>query len=107
MEALGLRLVAAPADRSATVTAAWVPDGLEWGPLNAAMRARGLVIAGGQGKWAGRILRFGHMGDVGIDEMADAIATMGATLVEFGQPADPSSAADATHRAFEAAAAPA
>ena len=22
------------------------------------------------GKWAGRILRFGHMGDVGIDELA-------------------------------------
>jgi aspartate aminotransferase-like enzyme len=107
MEALGLRLVAAPADRSATVTAAWVPDGLEWGPFNAAMRAKGLIIAGGQGKWVGRILRFGHMGDVGIDEMAEAIATMGGTLSEFGVPADPAVAADATRQAFEAAATPA
>lgn len=40
LEALGLRLVAAPADRSATVTAAWLPNGIEWGPLNATMRAR-------------------------------------------------------------------
>jgi aspartate aminotransferase-like enzyme len=104
MEALGLRLVAAPGDRSATVTAAWVPDGLEWGPFNAAMRARGLVIAGGQGKWTGRILRFGHMGDVGIDEMADAISTMGQVLGEFGHATDARAAADATRGAFEAAA---
>ncbi len=105
MEALGLRLVAAPADRSATVTAAWVPDGLEWAPFNASMRARGLVIAGGQGKWTGRILRFGHMGDVGIDEMAAAIETMGETLVEHGHATDPSGAAAATRDANEAGAA--
>jgi aspartate aminotransferase-like enzyme len=107
MEALGLRLVAAPRDRSATVTAAWVPDGLEWGPFNAAMRAKGLIIAGGQGKWTGKVLRFGHMGIVGIAEMADAISTMGATLVEFGVAADPTAAAAATREAFEAAATPA
>ncbi len=102
MEALGLRLVPAPADRSATVTAAWVPDGVDWAPFNAAMRARGLVIAGGQGKWIGKILRFGHMGDVGIDEMAEAIDTMGATLVEFGHATDPAAAAAATREANEA-----
>jgi aspartate aminotransferase-like enzyme len=107
MEALGLHLVAAPRDRSATVTAAWVPDGLEWGPFNAAMRAKGLIIAGGQGKWTGKVLRFGHMGIVGIAEMADAISTMGATLVEFGVAADPTAAAAATREAFEAAATPA
>jgi aspartate aminotransferase-like enzyme len=107
MEALGLHLVAAPRDRSATVTAAWVPDGLEWGPFNAAMRAKGLIIAGGQGKWTGKVLRFGHMGIVGIAEMADAISTMGDTLVEFGLPADPTAAAAATREAFEAAATPA
>jgi aspartate aminotransferase-like enzyme len=28
LEALGLRLVAAPENRSPTVTAAWLPDGL-------------------------------------------------------------------------------
>jgi aspartate aminotransferase-like enzyme len=59
LEALGLQLVAAPQNRSTTVTAAWLPDGLEWGPFNAAMRAKGLVVAGGQGAscasgtWAG------------------------------------------------------
>jgi aspartate aminotransferase-like enzyme len=107
MEALGLRLVAAPEDRSSTVTAAWVPDGLEWAPFNAAMRARGLVIAGGQGKWAGRILRFGHMGEVGIDEMVDALERMGVTLDEQGISADVDAAARAARDVFEGATAPA
>ena len=85
-----------------TVTAAWLPDGIEWGPFNAAMRGKGLVIAGGQGKWAGRILRFGHMGDVGIDEMAEALEIMGSTLPEFGHPADGAAAGQAARAAFEA-----
>ena len=103
IEALGLKLVAAPMHRSPTVTAAWLPDGLEWGPFNAAMRARGLVIAGGQGKWSGRILRFGHMGDVAIGELAQAIEIMGRTLPDFEHRADGAAAARAAHRAFEAA----
>lgn len=105
LEALGLRLVAAPAHRSATVTAAWVPDGVEWAPFNAAMRGRGLVIAGGQGKWTGKILRFGHMGQVGIDEMAEALELMAATLPEFGVEADATAAARAARDAFDASAA--
>lgn len=102
MEALGLRPVAPPEHRSATVTAAWLPDGIEWGPFNAEMRARGLVIAGGQGKWTGRILRFGHMGDVAIDEMAEALEIMGGTLPGFGHAADGTAAGRAAREAFEA-----
>jgi aspartate aminotransferase-like enzyme len=104
LEALHLRLVAAPADRSATVTAAWLPDGIEWGPFNEAMRAHGLVIAGGQGKWSGKILRFGHMGEVGIDEMAQALQIMGSLLPYFGHSAaGPAEAAGAAREAFDAA----
>jgi len=105
LESLGLRLVAAPDDRSSTVTAAWVPDGVEWGPFNARMRDRGLVIAGGQGKWAGRILRFGHMGDVGMDEMTEALGLMADCLPEFGIQADGPAAATAARAAHDAMAA--
>ena len=105
LESLGLRLVAAPPDRSATVTAAWVPDGIEWAPFNAAMRAKGLVIAGGQGKWTGRILRFGHMGEVGIEEMAEALRLMGETLPNFGHAADAGAAARAARESYDALAA--
>jgi aspartate aminotransferase-like enzyme len=96
LEALGLSLVAPPARRSATVTAAWLPEGLEWGPFNARMRARGLVLAGGQGKLAGRILRFGHMGMVEIGELADAVRVMAETMAESGREVDPAVAVEAT-----------
>jgi aspartate aminotransferase-like enzyme len=102
LESLGLQLVAAPADRSSTVTAAWLPEGLEWAPFNAAMRAKGLIVAGGQGAWVGRILRFGHMGGVGIDEMCDAVRVMGETLAENGRPADHAGAVRAMRAAYEA-----
>ncbi len=102
IESLGLRLLAAPGRRSPTVTAAWLPDGLEWAPFNAAMRKRGLVVAGGQGRLAGRILRFGHMGDVGIDEMADALRVMADVLAEFGHAADGVAAATAVRERFTA-----
>jgi aspartate aminotransferase-like enzyme len=102
LEALGLRLVATPQDRSSTVTAAWLPDGLDWAPFNAAMRAKGLVVAGGQGAWAGRILRFGHMGGVGIDEMCEAVRVMGETLAEHGREADAPAAVRAMRGVFEA-----
>jgi aspartate aminotransferase-like enzyme len=107
LESLGLRLVAAPADRSATVTAAWLPDGIEWAPFNADMRADGLVVAGGQGKWVGRILRFGHMGEVGIDEMAEALELMGGVLPRHGHSADGAEAGRVAREVFEAATAPA
>jgi aspartate aminotransferase-like enzyme len=102
LESLGLRLVAAPADRSNTVTAAWLPDGVEWTPFNAAMRAKGLIVAGGQGAWVGRILRFGHMGGVGIDEMCEAVRIMGETLVENGRPCDPAASVREMRAVFEA-----
>jgi aspartate aminotransferase-like enzyme len=102
LEALGLRLVAAPGERSSTVTAAWLPDGLEWAPFNAAMRGKGLIVAGGQGAWAGKILRFGHMGGVGIEEMEEAVRIMGETLSEHGREADPPAAVRVMREVFEA-----
>jgi aspartate aminotransferase-like enzyme len=102
LEALGLQLVAAPQDRSTTVTAAWLPDGLEWAPFNAAMRAKGLIVAGGQGAWAGKILRFGHMGDVGIEEMEEAVRIMGEALAEHGRSTDPPAAVRVMREVFEA-----
>jgi aspartate aminotransferase-like enzyme len=102
LEGLGLRLVARPQDRSATVTAAWLPEGLDWGPFNADMRGRGLVVAGGQGKWAGRIMRFGHMGMVEIEEMVDAVRVMGETMADHSFGPDVAAAVSATQAAYDA-----
>jgi aspartate aminotransferase-like enzyme len=66
------------------------------------MRAKGLIVAGGQGAWAGRILRFGHMGAVGIEEMSEAVRVMGETLAEMGRPADVGAALRAMSEVYEA-----
>jgi aspartate aminotransferase-like enzyme len=102
LEALGFSLVAAPEHRSATVTAAWLPEGLDWGEFGSTLRSRGLVLAGGQGKWSGRILRMGHMGDVTWGEIDAALAVMAEALGAVGRPADPAAARDAGRAAYDA-----
>jgi aspartate aminotransferase-like enzyme len=86
LEALGFALFADPADRSTTVTAAWIPDGLEWKAFNGEVKRRGVVLAGGQGKLTGRIFRVGHLGSVTVDEILGAIATLEAVSVNAGRP---------------------
>ena len=80
LASLGLRLLADPAHASQTVTAAWLPDGLDGKAFFAALRERGLVVAGGQGSLKGKVLRVGHLGWVTTDDIADAIEVMGDVL---------------------------
>jgi aspartate aminotransferase-like enzyme len=49
---------------SRTVTALYAPEGLSAGQIVASTRARGIVIAGGQGRYEQTLLRIGHMGFV-------------------------------------------
>jgi aspartate aminotransferase-like enzyme len=70
---LGFRLLADHQHASDTVTAAWVTEGIEWSSFNAALRERGLVLAGGQGKLTGKILRIGHLGAVEPADIEAAI----------------------------------
>lgn len=61
--AAGLELVAEPAAASKTVTAARLPAGADWAAASRRLQDdHGLVLAGGLGKWAGKILRVGHLG---------------------------------------------
>jgi aspartate aminotransferase-like enzyme len=106
LETLGLRVIAPEGYRSGTVTAAYLPDGIEWAAFNSAMRARGLIIAGGQGQFAGRIVRFGHMGDVPLEELTGAIQVMGEVLRDLGADADIGSAVETTRRIFSSATEP-
>jgi aspartate aminotransferase-like enzyme len=83
LTALGFKLFADPAHASQTVTAAYVPDGIEWAALNKAMKARGLVVAGGQDDLAGKIMRIGHLGSVNVADVEAAIEVIGAALAEL------------------------
>jgi aspartate aminotransferase-like enzyme len=99
LEALGFELFADPANRSLTVTAAHIPEGLDWKPFNAELRAAGLVLAGGQGKLTGKVFRVGHLGAVTIDDILSLAATLEEASLRFGRAVEPGRALEAAERA--------
>jgi aspartate aminotransferase-like enzyme len=101
--ALGFELFADERHYSRTVTAATVPDGLDWKAFNGELQARGLVLAGGQGKLKGRIFRLGHLGSVTVEEILGAIATLEAVSLDHGRAVEPGAAVAAAQRAAMAA----
>jgi aspartate aminotransferase-like enzyme len=94
-----LKLFADPAHASQTVTAAFVPEGIEWAALNKGMKTRGLVLAGGQDNLAGKIMRIGHLGDVSVDDVVAAIEIIGAAAGELGMATDTARAVEAARAA--------
>jgi aspartate aminotransferase-like enzyme len=74
LEALGFRLFAAEGYRSATVTAAVPPPGLDVGALRQLLREKyGVMIAGGQGKMTGKMIRVGHLGAVAAGDAVQVL----------------------------------
>ena len=84
LEAIGLKLVAAEGFRADTVTAAWLPEGVQWPKLYSEMRLRGVEIAGGLGELKGRILRIGHMGEVDANDVIATLAALERSLKALG-----------------------
>jgi aspartate aminotransferase-like enzyme len=88
---LDLRLVADPQFASPTVSTAYVPDGVNAKALLRALEERhSVVLAGGQGRLEGKIIRIGHMGWVTQDDLA---AVLRAVQVELNRVRTPSAAA--------------
>ncbi len=84
LSALGYRLFADPDHASCTVTSAYLPDGVDWPTLNGRLRADGLIVAGGQDRLAGRIMRIGHLGRVDVDDIVAAIEVIGRASRSLG-----------------------
>jgi aspartate aminotransferase-like enzyme len=98
LRALGLDLVADPAYASQTVTAAWLGD-RDWKGYNGKIKGHGVVLAGGQGKLSGKILRLGHLGSVTVEDVLDVIAVMERVELEEGRSLDPGKAVGAAQAA--------
>jgi len=103
LRALGFELLGDDAIASRTVTAARIPDGLDWKAFNADLKRDGLVLAGGQGHLTGKIFRVGHLGSVTIEEILGAIGTLEAASVQHGRDVQPGAAIAAAQRAALAA----
>ncbi len=92
LAALGFELFADPPVASRTVTAAQVPDGLDWKAFNAEVKRRGVVLAGGQGKLTGRVFRLGHLGSVTLEEILGAMSTLEMASIQAGRSVTPGAA---------------
>jgi aspartate aminotransferase-like enzyme len=103
---LGFKLFAAQGYRSATVTSALPMPGLDVAAYRRLLRQKyGVVIAGGQGKMTGKMLRVGHLGAVTEGDLVQVLWAMERALEELDiAPADGRAIAAATqHLAEEAA----
>lgn len=61
---------------SVVVTAAWLPDGADWGAFNGALKSRGITIAGGQEHLKGKIFRFGTLGYYNIFDAVTIVSAI-------------------------------
>lgn len=85
VKAMGLELFSPDEDRSAVVTAIALPGGVDGAAVIRSMRERsGVTVAGGQGELKGRIVRIGHIGHIGPDDVAAALGALEAALVDAG-----------------------
>jgi aspartate aminotransferase-like enzyme len=85
VKALGLDLYGPDNETSAMVTAFLMPDGIDGQECYSVLRDRhGIVLAGGQGKLRGRIMRIGHMGFMNEFDIVTALAGLELALAELG-----------------------
>lgn len=84
LEAAGFTLFAAEGYRSATVTSALPPAGLDVGAFRKLLRERfGVVLGGGQGKMKGRLVRVGHLGAVADGDLVQVLWAVERALEEL------------------------
>jgi len=106
VEALELRLLAAPHAVSPTVTAVYFPESLQGDASKAVFatwRERyGLVVAGGQGPLSGRIFRLGHMGAVYPEDVLATAEALQHGLADHGYQVAPGAAVEAAQQALAA-----
>jgi aspartate aminotransferase-like enzyme len=85
VKALGLQLLAEGPQASDTVTSVRVPEGVDAGKLLALLNSEyDTVLAAGQGKLAGKIVRIGHMGLVSKGDIDAAIEALESALGRLG-----------------------
>jgi aspartate aminotransferase-like enzyme len=90
LKALGFQLYAQDGYRSNTVTSALPPAGLDVAALRSLLNEKyGVVIAGGQGKMSGKLVRVGHLGAVAEGDVVQVLWAIEQALEELDiAPAD-------------------
>lgn len=73
---LGLRFLVAAEHRSHVLTSVWVPKGVRYERLHAALKKKGFVIYAGQSSLAGRIFRVSNLGELSEKELRGFLAAL-------------------------------
>jgi aspartate aminotransferase-like enzyme len=101
VKAIGLQLYSPDDDSAAVLTGALTPQGIDAVDLRLALRDRhGITIAGGHGDLVQRLFRIGHIGYVGIEDIAEALTAVEEELRAAGAEVEPGRAAPAALEAF-------
>jgi len=102
IKAMGLELFSPDEDRSAVVTAAKAPEGIDGQKIVAAMRDKyGVQIVGGQGILKGHIIRIGHIGYFDIFDITTALLALELVLVDMGVDVNRGAAVTSALAAFQ------
>ena len=81
---LGLSLQCPELDRfSSTLTAIEAPAGISPKEIRDGIRARGILTAGGLGKYKDTSFRIGHMGDIRVADVDRTLTALAETLAEL------------------------
>ncbi len=83
-EAAGLELAADASVRSDTVTAIRYPEGISDSDFRPLMKDMGVVVAGAQAQWKGKVFRIGHMASTTWAELAAGWATIERAMGQLG-----------------------
>jgi aspartate aminotransferase-like enzyme len=84
LKALGFELYAREGYRSNTVTSALPPSGLDVNALRKLLNEKyGVVIAGGQGKMTGKMVRVGHLGAIAEGDVVQVLWAIEQALEEL------------------------
>ena len=100
VEAMGLRLFAQRPSNG--VTAVSVPEGIDGKSLAKLMHDRShVMIAGGQGEMAGKVVRIAHMGHIGPGDILAGLAALEGALVALGHEVAAGTGVQAAQAIFE------
>jgi len=105
-KAMGLSLYSPDDDRAAVLTAILTPEDVDAVALRLALRDRhAITIAGGHGDLANRLFRIGHIGYIGMPDLAAALVALELELAELGADVERGVAVSAALEAYDAVAA--
>ena len=100
----GMGLQLASESPSAAVTAIRLPDGVEWKSFNRTLDEEyGVVAAGGQGPWKGKIFRISHLGYYDELDMVTVTAALERALSDCGFRVKPGVGVKAVQEEYAAA----